>query len=417
MADIPLVDPKKPLKVTTAPKTIIQAISPTSQGAKAGASAVGALAAIGKVLYNTRKENSDVRKAKGIDLGVKVVGNAVGLSGKSTANIANLIKSGGSDKNAAKGLALSALDRISGKNISGLVDAVSGSDVFDALDRKKEPKYVPPGQVLKGIIPSDPHAADLDAAKHIVSMSNATTPNSMLVKMANRLDPLFSLDWRVTLPAFDKFGFQSSEISEDTFQWYVEEVNITPRNIAQESVFRRGSQVHYPGWIDTGSLSIVFYEDNRMNAYRYIEKWQSKIRNPQTGLYYLPSSYKFPILIDCLDVYGNVIGSLRALGCWPTTRQALPLQSASSDPVKLSIDFSTDGVEFVPGAITQTEPTKRNTIDTTKSLFYDIDTGSAGGNRGSMFDFMLSVAGVKRDAGSKLKKARDLVNKVKGFSV
>lgn len=379
----------------------------------------------------TADRNPSKLKSKGTDLGVKLVAGSFGAGGETQAQIKDLVVTGGQSKSAKIGLGLKTIDKVFGTKSSGLYKLIQGKDIFDLLDRKDEPKLLPASSVLKRHPLESRGQTDNVGAQEGVgrdttnalqdsfykSTSDATSTYSMITRMNRRLDPLFGINWQVTLPSFKNVGFGGVVIDEEDLRWYVEDVSVTPRNYAQETVFRRGTQVNYPGFIDTGSLSITFYEDVRMNAYNYIQQWHEQIRDPATGVYSLPSRYKFDLRIDCVDMNNKtgepqVIGSFIARNCWPNTRQISQLQSASAEPVKLTVDFATDGIEFMPSSAS---------YEAIQGEFKFPDPDSytpyqEGRKKKSLLSFMLSKLGTRGAAlGDKVDSGINKFNTFKGI--
>lgn len=305
----------KPKSSAAPAETKIRASSPTGSAA-ASITAVGALAV---AALNTKNMKSDVRKAKAISKVSDSVANKFGASDETKRSIKDAVLSGGKNKSAVLKLGLAGIDKAFGSNLTGVANL--GKDLFDLFDSSSD------------VIVTPPKIHSWSSLRHI----------------RQRGDPLLSFDWRVLLPTAytPEVAAEAWAVSNRIVNFYVEDVNITPRSINPEQVFRRGTYVNYPGWMDTGSLSLTFYEDNRMLVTRYLENWQRAIRG-DNGLYGNPKDYKHDIAVYCLDTNFGVAGNFIAKRCWPTSRQGIALQSATSDPVKLTVDFATDGVIFIP---------------------------------------------------------------------
>lgn len=331
------------------PVTRNVAVSPTSNGApETGSSAssqsagtvaltAGAALVLGSAIDRTRKQDSNVTKSKALGLTAGLLGKSVGATEGTQRSLKDALVTGGKDKNANIALGLSGLDKLTGRNFKGLYGYVSGKDVFDLLDSKKEPKPIPP----------------------------SLQQNSALARLRRRGDPLFSFDWEVILPNDLVDGFISSQTdglrSNSNLSDYVEDVSIAPFSYATENVFRKGSLVYYPGFVDVGSFSVTFYEDNRMSAAKFVNYWMSLIRNNKDGYYYSPSNYKRDVVVLCKSATGFYVGGFVAKQCWPAERQSFNLQSATSDPVKYTLTFATDGVEVL------TDPDNTNNVNLQQS--------------------------------------------------
>jgi len=370
-------------KSVAAPTTSITASSPTSNGAPStGAKAdsqtgsgaaglvLGAAVALAAAGANTKSKPASLIKSKAIDFGVGAVAGSLGAGDKTQRNIKDLVVSGGKSKSAQIGLGLGLLDKLTGKNLTGIYDLFANKDLVDILNAPTEPKIIPIGKALR--------------------------TDSNIAKMRQRGDPLMGFDWGIGLPydimmAFvNTYGFTN----DDLINFYVEDANIGLQTINSEATYRQGSQVYYPGFIDVGSLSLTFYEDNRMYASKFANFWHNQVRTAD-GLYNPPSKFKRDIDIYCYDATSEIAGHFRAVNCWPTARQPIALQSATSDTVKLTVDFATDGVYLMEDWSGQTG----TSMDPSRGLKQSLQDNNGNGffhlkTQNPLLNMMIEKAGI-----------------------
>lgn len=249
------------------------------------------------------------------------------------------------DKNAQRALVLDAVNVLSNKD-SPTAPAVTV--VKDAVKSTVDEVF-PVGSPLRNLASElgglfGGNKASNNAPGDAPPVITNSSGISRLQKARQRKDPLLSFDWMATVP---DIGCPNITVDQSLFvSFYIEEANVTLPYFQNTDVFRCGTRKNYPGFSDTGTLSLVFYEDREMNATTYIEYWKSKIQNRETGRYKVPKKYKQDIEIVCYDARGIIAGKFVAKGCWPAQSGNFQLQSSASDRITRSADFNTDGVFF-----------------------------------------------------------------------
>ncbi len=248
------------------------------------------------------------------------------------------------DRNAQRTLVLDAVNVLTNE-ASPLAPAVTAvkSAARSAID-----DVFPVGSPLRNLASSvgnlinkgtSKNEAPTDSPPIVVSSAGI----SRLQKARERRDPMFSFDWQAQLP---NIKCPNITVSGDTFNFYVEEATVGMPNFQNTDVFREGTRKNFPSFSDSGTLSLVFYEDSDLNATTYIEYWRSIIQNKQTRRYSLPSIYKQKIQLNACDATGKVAGQFEAVGCWPLTTNQISLQSSSSERVIRNVEFSVDSVLY-----------------------------------------------------------------------
>lgn len=151
-----------------------------------------------------------------------------------------------------------------------------------------------------------------------------------------RSDPLMNYNWYCDLPTIDGV----------TLGWeFVEEATLPLVEFEPMSNYRAGKMYHYPGHYSIGTLNLKLYEDSHGSATTFVDAWQRKIINLESGLYntpYGPNGFKKKISFTLLDVAKLTVMFVEYTGCWPSRPDSISLGSASSDRVVLSVEFSVD---------------------------------------------------------------------------
>lgn len=151
----------------------------------------------------------------------------------------------------------------------------------------------------------------------------------------SRLDPLLDFKWACT----------SLPLGHDVS--YVEEVELPfPQLSPKEGLFGAGQYTYYPAFQDINAFDITFYEDSKLNTSQWLQKWFERIRRPSDGAYYLPTNYKFDIVVALMDTTGRTVGEAKMINCWPTSRGTWPLAYSGNDRLKVQQNFSVDNMEF-----------------------------------------------------------------------
>lgn len=151
----------------------------------------------------------------------------------------------------------------------------------------------------------------------------------------SRKDPQLTFHWSAILP----FGFPPS---------HVEEVSFPSANI-EAMPFHRGNKKRYdPGFVDTESINITFYEDNVGTTSKYLFAWKKKVVDSK-GHYGKPSEYKKPIVLTYHDSKSNPTIVCRCIDVWPTHISTMP-GGSDNDRLRVECSFSIYDTEWAfPG--------------------------------------------------------------------
>jgi hypothetical protein len=162
--------------------------------------------------------------------------------------------------------------------------------------------------------------------------------DTQLSKMLNRPDPLLNFRWVAeTLPFGDEYGIGPE---------YVETFEIPFNNVKSEGIFNAAGMCYFPGFHDITAFNVTFYADSQGKTLKYLLGWKDRIKNFQTGIYYLPSNFKRDWRVILLDAKGNDVLRATLRGCWPADTNQLQLQYASSEKVELNQNFSVDDITY-----------------------------------------------------------------------
>jgi hypothetical protein len=154
-----------------------------------------------------------------------------------------------------------------------------------------------------------------------------------IAKIKNRPDPLLAFKWVVVAP-YLPFGLPST---------YVESLDLPFNNLSiGDGWYRAATFTYFPSTINISSFNIVLYEDDRATALGWVETWKSKVRNPNTGKYGLPSKYKKDLKVTLLDTNNELVLTTTLQGIWPAETSSWPL-GQSNERLTLTQTFSVDG--------------------------------------------------------------------------
>lgn len=129
---------------------------------------------------------------------------------------------------------------------------------------------------------------------------------------------------------------------------YVETVSLPFPSINMKPLFIASKFAQYPGFMEIAAFDMTLYEDVRMRSHHWIKDWQDRIRDPQTGTYFLPGNYKRDMRFALTDgtTRDTPVLTVTLQNCWPTTTSALELTNAGGQALKVQQNFAIDGVKF-----------------------------------------------------------------------
>lgn len=162
------------------------------------------------------------------------------------------------------------------------------------------------------------------------------TLEEFVAKRTGDREPMLDLNWYcLSLP----FGLDLS---------YVETVSLPFPSMNMKPQFYGGRFLQFPGFQEISAFDITFYEDVRMRSRKWAMEWQRRIRDPATGAYFLPQNYKRDMKFALIDGTSNntPIMTVTMRACWPTTPNAIDLSNTGGQPIKLQLNFATDGMEY-----------------------------------------------------------------------
>lgn len=125
---------------------------------------------------------------------------------------------------------------------------------------------------------------------------------------------------------------------------YVESVQVSwvKLNI-KDGLFAEGTYSYFPGFSDIDQFTMTFHEGIGTKTRRWLSYWLSRIKNFETGTYFLPNNYKEDIKVSLLDNQNNKVMDVTMVDCWPIVPD--PIELNYTDPssrVTLSVSFSVD---------------------------------------------------------------------------
>jgi hypothetical protein len=156
-----------------------------------------------------------------------------------------------------------------------------------------------------------------------------------LEALISRGEPALSFKWLVPEGGLP-FGMKGN---------YVESISLPfPSFDVADPLFGGAAFYHYPGFMRLDSFSLVMYEDQQFSSTTWVTGWMYMIRDPKSGVYSLPSTYKKEIRAELVNDQNKVVTTIRLLGCWPTQVANLDLNYTDSSRLTLNITMSVDAV-------------------------------------------------------------------------
>ena len=150
------------------------------------------------------------------------------------------------------------------------------------------------------------------------------------------LDPLLAFKWAcVALPG---------DFAVD----YVESVDLPfPEIQPKDGLFGAGTYTYYPAFEDISAFDITFYEDSKLSTTKWLKKWFDRIREPNTGAYYLPTHYKQDIVFELMNTRGVTVALVKMGNVWPTGKGNWDLSYTNDDRLTIQQNFSCDYQDFI----------------------------------------------------------------------
>lgn len=147
--------------------------------------------------------------------------------------------------------------------------------------------------------------------------------------------PIHDWKWRcLSLP----FGMDTD---------YVETVGIPFPSFNIKPLFGAGTFTYYPGFEEISAFDIQMHEDISLRTLKWLTMWKERIRDPETGAYFLPTNYKHDLQFALLNDQNQKILTINAKNCWPSQKSNWDLVNTSTNGLlKMHINFSTDGLKL-----------------------------------------------------------------------
>lgn len=161
------------------------------------------------------------------------------------------------------------------------------------------------------------------------------TIDEFISKREGDQGPLWDWKWHCTsLP----FGFRTD---------YVETVSLPFPSFNVKPLFGGGTFTYYPGFEEISAFDMQLYEDQKVRAIEWLTMWKGRIRDPDTGAYFLPTNYKYDIGIELLNDKNQSVVKATLKNCWPTQKGNWDLTNSSTNGIlKVHQNFSCDGIKF-----------------------------------------------------------------------
>jgi hypothetical protein len=178
--------------------------------------------------------------------------------------------------------------------------------------------------------------------------SSGADPGNSLAGALARTDPQMAYDWYAIMPDVAPLGGAPVSLP----WYYAEEATIPFRTFNVMSIFREGRQRHYPGPYNVDGLRVSLYADTTGAALKYLLAWNGALLSPTTsanqaasgGGYGRAKDYKKSIIIFLLNPAKQQLAKIEYIECWPTTIDAVALESGASTRVQYHVNFSVGDV-------------------------------------------------------------------------
>ena len=154
--------------------------------------------------------------------------------------------------------------------------------------------------------------------------------------LRGRQDPAmtFAFEARITGPGGD---YEPLEI---------EDVILPFGSIRAEPVFRNGKNYYYAKMYDISTVSVRFYEDVEMKVTKKLAAWKKIIKN-ERGDYGVKSDYEAVLTLTTKKYPTNETGTVfKIKGLFPVSTESYQYQSAQSERLIVSQEFSCDDIEI-----------------------------------------------------------------------
>jgi hypothetical protein len=168
-----------------------------------------------------------------------------------------------------------------------------------------------------------------------------------LEKMVARADPQMLFEFDVVLPAIKWPGYVSAGALPSE---YVEDLDIPQETVeAGDEVTINARSIPLAGGINVTEFTLQFYGEHQHKVLKYLEAWRQCVRTPR-GIYNLPYGKNgtgyFKTISAILRAGETPLIQFDMMGCFPTGRESIRLQSASSERLIISQTFTCAAVSI-----------------------------------------------------------------------
>ncbi len=128
---------------------------------------------------------------------------------------------------------------------------------------------------------------------------------------------------------------------------YCESVSLPFPSFNIKPLFGAGTFTYYPGFEEIQAFDCQFHEDEALRSLKWLTMWKERIRDPDTGAFYLPTNYKHDLVFELLGNQNQTILTATCKNCWPSTKGNWDLNYTSTNGLlKVHQNFSCDGVKL-----------------------------------------------------------------------
>lgn len=189
---------------------------------------------------------------------------------------------------------------------------------------------------------------------------NSMAGKSRIERIRSRRDPLLGFEWFAVMPEIQSAGIN---IKHEVLSFHVEDVTITEPTMQVRDFYRANKKYVLPGNMDTGSITVTFYEDNALNTKKYLEAWYDSIYDFFDMSYTVHPSTLRDFQICLVDAKDTIIGTLDVNMAFPLNIGNMNLTSGSSDRVTYPVEFAVNNLMWNFNQTTAKERKNKATVD------------------------------------------------------
>ena len=150
-------------------------------------------------------------------------------------------------------------------------------------------------------------------------------------------NPLISYNYDLVIPTVPGGG------NGDVLRLHLLNTNIPGFGVEVFESNHHGFVIKHPGKKSYPRVLTAEYEEsNDLTVLNAIRGWHDLMVDPDTGIQAPAALYKVDMFLELLSNDKAIAGTVRLRGCFPEEVPDTPLDGATSDAVRISVNFSYD---------------------------------------------------------------------------